>query len=114
MSNELIAHIATGRGTIKLRLRKDPTALVPSVRLEIEDFGRGMGADVRRRATDPFFSTRPSGTGLGLPIVVRIIEAHGGTLNIESTEGSGTTVSVSVPAGRPPSESDAEVVRALP
>jgi signal transduction histidine kinase len=100
-------------GTIKLRVRKDPTAKVPSVRLEIQDSGRGMGADVRRRATDPFFTTRPSGTGLGLPIVVRIIEAHGGTLAIESSEGSGTTVSVSVPAGKP-SEAEAEMVRALP
>jgi signal transduction histidine kinase len=99
-------------GTIKLRIRKDPSVETPSVRLEIQDSGRGMGADVRRRATDPFFTTRPSGTGLGLPIVVRIIEAHGGTLTIESSEGSGTTVVVSVPAGKPPGE--AEVMRALP
>ncbi|HEX6276828.1 MAG TPA: ATP-binding protein [Polyangiaceae bacterium] len=101
-------------GTIKVRVRKDPNAAVPSVRLEIQDTGRGMGADVRRRATDPFFTTRPSGTGLGLPIVVRIIEAHGGTLSIESSEGTGTTVSVTVPAGRPASEADAEAVRAVP
>jgi signal transduction histidine kinase len=101
-------------GTIKVRIRKDPTALVPSVRLEIQDSGRGMGADIRRRATDPFFTTRPSGTGLGLPIVVRIVEAHGGSLTIESSEGSGTTVSVSVPAGRPASEAEAEVLRAIP
>ena len=100
-------------GTVKVRLRKDPNAKVPSVRLEIQDSGRGMGADVRRRATDPFFTTRPSGTGLGLPIVVRIIEAHGGTLSIESSEGSGTTVSVSVPSGKP-GEAEAEIVRALP
>jgi signal transduction histidine kinase len=100
-------------GTIKVRVRKDPSAMIPSVRLEIQDSGRGMGADVRRRATDPFFTTRPSGTGLGLPIVVRIIEAHGGTLAIESREGSGTTVSVSVPAGKPP-EAEAETVRARP
>jgi signal transduction histidine kinase len=100
-------------GTIKLRVRKDPNSMIPSVRLEIQDSGRGMGADVRRRATDPFFTTRPSGTGLGLPIVVRIVEAHGGTLTIESSEGSGTTVSVSVPAGKPP-EAEAETLRALP
>jgi signal transduction histidine kinase len=101
-------------GTIKVRVRMDPSAKVPSVRLEIQDSGRGMGADVRRRATDPFFTTRPSGTGLGLPIVVRIIEAHGGTLTIESSEGAGTTVSVSVPAGKPNTETESEVVRALP
>ncbi|HVR20154.1 MAG TPA: ATP-binding protein [Polyangiaceae bacterium] len=101
-------------GTIRVRVRKDPAAMIPSVRLEIQDKGRGMGADVRRRATDPFFTTRPSGTGLGLPIVVRIIEAHGGTLTIESSEGAGTTVSVSVPIGRHAPEADTEVVRVLP
>lgn len=101
-------------GTIKLRVRKDPNAAVPSVRLEIQDTGRGMGADVRRRATDPFFTTRSTGTGLGLPIVVRIIEAHGGTLAIDSAEGTGTTVSVIVPAGKPAHETDADVVRTLP
>jgi signal transduction histidine kinase len=101
-------------GTIKLRVRKEPNAGVPSIRLEIQDTGRGMGADVRRRATDPFFTTRSTGTGLGLPIVVRIIEAHGGTLTIESTEGTGTTVSVIVPAGKPANETDGNVVRTPP
>src|SRR6186713_1286802 len=103
-----------------MRRRVDRSESVPSRHRQPDlerptgDAGRGMGADIRRRATDPFFTTRPSGTGLGLPIVVRIVEAHGGSLTIESSEGSGTTVSVSVPAGRPASEAEAEVLRAIP
>jgi signal transduction histidine kinase len=56
-----------------------------------------MTPDIRRRALDPFYTTRPSGTGLGLPIVQRIIEAHGGWLGIESAEGVGTIVTLGVP-----------------
>jgi len=60
-----------------------------------------MAPEVRRRALDPFYTTRPSGTGLGLPIVQRIVEAHGGWLGIESAEGAGTTVTLHFPVGSP-------------
>ena len=61
----------------------------PAVSIQIKDHGHGMEPEVRERALDPFFTTRPSGTGLGLPIVQRIVEAHGGELLIESEEGAG-------------------------
>jgi signal transduction histidine kinase len=88
-------------GTVEVRIRKDDGSNVPSVRLEVEDRGHGMSPDVRRRALDPFYTTRPSGTGLGLPIVQRIVEAHGGWLGIESTEGLGTTVTLHFPVAAP-------------
>lgn len=69
----------------------------PAVRIAIRDHGHGMAAEVRQRALDPFFTTRPSGTGLGLPIVQRLVQAHGGELSLESREGEGTCVSVVVP-----------------
>jgi signal transduction histidine kinase len=72
--------------------------------VEIRDRGHGMDAQVVRRALDPFFTTRPSGTGLGLPIVQRIVEAHGGELRIDSAEGQGTTVTLLIPV-RAPAES---------
>ncbi len=73
----------------------------PAVSVQIKDHGHGMEAEVRERALDPFFTTRPSGTGLGLPIVQRIVEAHGGELSIESDEGAGTSVTLLLPLGAP-------------
>jgi signal transduction histidine kinase len=88
-------------GAVDVRIRKDLGTTEPMVRIEIEDKGHGMPPDVRRRALDPFYTTRPSGTGLGLPIVQRIVEAHGGWLGIESTEGVGTTVTLHFPVAQP-------------
>jgi signal transduction histidine kinase len=87
-------------GTIRVRVRREQRSLEPTVRVEIEDNGQGMTPDVRRRALDPFYTTRPKGTGLGLPIVQRIIEAHGGWLGIESAEGVGTIVTLGIPVAR--------------
>lgn len=73
----------------------------PAARIEIRDHGHGMEPQVMERALDPFFTTRPSGTGLGLPIVHRIIEAHGGELTLASDEGEGTVVTIVVPVHSP-------------
>jgi signal transduction histidine kinase len=66
--------------------------------VEIQDDGEGMDTQIRIQATTPFFTTRPSGTGLGLAIVDRIVEAHGGTMVIDSRLGAGTTVRLFLPA----------------
>jgi signal transduction histidine kinase len=66
-------------------------------RIEITDPGSGMSPTTLKRAFDPFYTTQPKGTGLGLPIVRRIIEAHEGRAIVESLPGSGTTVSVLLP-----------------
>ncbi len=88
-------------GVIRVRIRPERGGEEPRVRIEVEDSGQGMDPEVQRRALDPFFTTRPSGTGLGLPIVQRIVEAHGGELRIESVGGAGTTVTVTIPVSRP-------------
>ncbi len=67
------------------------------VNVFIRDTGRGIEADDLERIFDPFFSTRPDGTGLGLPIAQRIAQAHGGDLSVESEPGRGTTVTVRLP-----------------
>lgn len=67
-------------------------------RVEVRDEGVGMNDGVLGRAADPFFTTRPSGTGLGLPIVQRIVRAHGGRLELESRPGAGTTARLLLPA----------------
>ena len=60
----------------------------------IEDTGEGISAENMRRIFNPFFTTKEKGTGLGLSIVKKIIEGHKGTMDIESREGAGTTVSI--------------------
>jgi signal transduction histidine kinase len=57
-----------------------------------------MPPDVREKVFEPFFTTKHRGTGLGLPIARRIVEAHGGTLEIDNPEAGGTTVLISLPA----------------
>ncbi len=66
--------------------------------VRVRDSGEGMDEGVLPRATDAFFTTREGGTGLGLPIARRIVEAHGGTLALQSREGEGTVATLSVPA----------------
>jgi signal transduction histidine kinase len=57
-----------------------------------------MSRETLERVFDPYFSTKDSGTGLGLPIAKKIIEEHGGTIRLESRPGAGTTVTVELPA----------------
>jgi len=66
--------------------------------IRIEDTGEGIPADRMGRLFDPFFSTRPHGTGLGLTIAHRVIQDHGGKIQIESTPGRGTTFTVELPS----------------
>jgi signal transduction histidine kinase len=67
------------------------------VRLEIIDTGPGMAPDVVAKVFKPFFTTKPGGNGLGLPITRKIIEAHGGTLEAQSEIGHGTRFSMWLP-----------------
>jgi two-component system NtrC family sensor kinase len=66
----------------------------------IADTGSGIPADKLDTIFEPFFSTKGSkGTGLGLPVTRKIIEEHRGTIEVESTEGKGTTFTVTLPLG---------------
>ncbi len=65
--------------------------------LEIEDTGSGISEDIRIKVFNPFFSTKDKGSGLGLPIVRNIIEAHNGAVWINSEPGSGTKVIIQLP-----------------
>lgn len=84
-------------GVVEIQIARTELRGKPAARITIRDTGHGMTPEVRKRAPDPFFTTRPSGTGLGLPIVHRIVEAHGGELSLESQEGKGTRITVVVP-----------------
>ncbi len=63
-----------------------------AARIEIVDHGVGIAPDVLERVWEPFFTTKPEGTGLGLAIARRIVQDHGGTVEIRSDPGQGTLV----------------------
>ncbi|MBL8851563.1 MAG: two-component sensor histidine kinase [Planctomycetaceae bacterium] len=66
--------------------------------LDVIDTGCGMEAPQQRRIFDAFFSTKPNGSGLGLPTVRRIVEAHGGTIACQSEKGRGSRFTICLPA----------------
>jgi signal transduction histidine kinase len=61
------------------------------------DTGAGIPPEVQERIFDPFFSTKPSGTGLGLSVSLGIVEEHGGRITVESRVGQGSTFTVWLP-----------------
>ncbi len=72
-----------GKGQIEVRAEREGRL----VRLSVIDDGPGMDEAVRRRAFEPFFTTRPNGTGLGLAVLGSIVKAHGGSVHCESVPG---------------------------
>lgn len=65
--------------------------------IQFRDTGAGIDAETMERIWEPFFTTKPDGTGLGMAITKKIIESHGGTMMVESDVGHGTTVTVRLP-----------------
>jgi signal transduction histidine kinase len=84
--------------TIGCRLSKDGG----HVEMFIMDTGPGIPAGIRNRIFEPFFTTKleGKGTGLGLPIVKQIVEQHRGRLDLETADGKGTCVTISLPVYR--------------
>jgi signal transduction histidine kinase len=88
-------------GTVTVSVIDDPAAGM--VQLCVADDGPGMTQDVVRRCMDPYFSTKPRGmsTGLGLALVNQLVTDAGGGIEIDTVPGQGTTISLSLPRGRP-------------
>jgi PAS domain S-box-containing protein len=68
--------------------------------VSVRDSGGGIRPDVLPRVFDPYFTTKEKGTGIGLALVRRIAELHGGEVGVDSAVGRGTTVTVTLPEGR--------------
>jgi two-component system sensor histidine kinase HydH len=68
-----------------------------SVVITVRDSGPGMDAHTLARATEPFFTTRPNGTGLGLAVVREVAEAHGARFTMASRPGRGTRACLTIP-----------------
>ena len=92
------AEAIDGKGTVTLRTRPARAPFggreTAAVILEVADDGKGIPPEVEKRLFDPFFSTKETGTGLGLPIAARIVEKHGGLLQYQTRPGHGTTFGV--------------------
>ena len=92
------AEAIDGKGTVTLRTRSARAPFggreTAAVILEVADDGKGIAPEVENRLFDPFFSTKETGTGLGLPIAARIVERHGGMLQYQTRPGHGTTFGV--------------------
>jgi signal transduction histidine kinase len=80
-------------GTLRIRTDLDDTHVL----VRFVDTGSGMSAANLSRVFEPYFTTKPSGTGLGLLIVRRIVREHGGELSIESSQGKGLTLTIRLP-----------------
>jgi two-component system sensor histidine kinase RegB len=90
-------HASPPDGRVTLAARREPPN---RVLITIADRGHGMAPDVRARAGEPFYTTKPEGSGMGLGLFVATstIDQLGGTLRVASTEGVGTRVDVALPA----------------
>jgi signal transduction histidine kinase len=84
-------------GELTIQASQDPSG----VTLSLIDTGKGMPPEVAAKAFRPFFSTRAGGTGLGLPTTRKIIEAHHGTIDVESEVGHGTKFTIRLPVPAP-------------
>ena len=82
-------------GTLRAEMRAGTGR---TVRITFADTGRGMTPAQVERLFEPFSSSTTGGTGLGLSIVYQIIRDHGGTINVRSREGHGTTITIELPA----------------
>ena len=94
------AQAMTEGGQLLIRASETPPAVKAvsdSVMITVADTGPGIPADAQRRIFEPFFTTKTKGTGLGLPVARRIIEAHDGKINVTSEAGQGTRFIINLP-----------------
>jgi signal transduction histidine kinase len=87
------AQAMEGQGRIEVTI----TGTDGRCRVAVADRGPGMPDHTREKAFDAFFTTKHRGTGLGLPIAKRVVDAHGGTIQIDVPPEGGTTISVDLP-----------------
>lgn len=91
--NSIAAMPDGGKLSLQAKWLKDPQSIL----IAIEDTGEGIPEDDIPRLFEPFFTTRTYGTGLGLAIVYKIIDAHSGKIIVESEEGKGTKMTLTIP-----------------
>ncbi len=93
------------QGKIEIHIEAD----MSEVKIHVRDFGCGIAEINRDNIFTPFFSSRPSGTGLGLPLANKIVDLHGGNLSLTSTSEQGTTFTISLPVVTKPANCEVVV-----
>jgi two-component system nitrogen regulation sensor histidine kinase NtrY len=95
-----VESLVDGRGdvTVRTMVLEEPAA---AVRIEVTDTGAGMSQAELDRAFEDFYTTKPSGTGLGLSVVRRLVMDLQGTLRVRTAPGAGTTFQIDLPVGPP-------------
>jgi signal transduction histidine kinase len=73
----------------------------PGLRVVLRDNGPGLDPEQKRKVFEPFYTTKAKGTGLGMPIAKRIVEAHGGQMAVGEDETPGAVFLVTLPRGNP-------------
>src|SRR4029077_3470453 len=88
---------------VRIAVRGTDTTLAgrPAVRLSVQDNGPGLSPEQQQRIFEPFFTTRTKGTGLGMAIARRIIEAHDGQIGVGPATGGGAEIVITLPRGEP-------------
>ena len=84
----------------QIRIETGPAERPGWIRLLVADTGPGIPAEEISKIFDPFFTTKRTGTGLGLSVSYGIIQEHGGTVDVQSRPGDGTTFIISFPTGQ--------------
>jgi two-component system, NtrC family, sensor histidine kinase HydH len=93
-------------GEMKIRINASGAQPAQEIRVEIEDSGPGIRDEIKEQIFNPFFTTKKSGVGLGLAIVSKIVDAHGGAVKVESGPGFGACFRVTLPAAAVPSKAE--------
>jgi signal transduction histidine kinase len=99
LMNAFEAMNGSGRVTVSAHMVRIDDGLEgrDAVLVEFADEGPGMPQDVAERVFDPFFTTKPQGSGLGLAIVRKIVDAHDGSIDLQTSPGQGTKIRVTLP-----------------
>jgi signal transduction histidine kinase len=102
--NLLENSLAACQDPVRIEVLCEDTALgsAPAIQVSVTDNGTGMNAEQRRRIFEPFYTTKPTGTGLGMAIGQRIIEAHGGTITVGDVGPPGAQIVITLPRPQVP------------
>jgi nitrogen-specific signal transduction histidine kinase len=100
LDNALAAVGSKGQVTVRVSCDESIRDGERACEIEFADNGPGIPCESQAKLFTPYFTTKPSGSGLGLVIARKVIEDHGGTIKIESKEGIGTRVVVRLPVGK--------------